>query len=238
LIAREIKHEIFSRTGGLTASAGVASTKFVAKLASGMNKPDGLTVVRPHEVDALITALPVEAFHGVGPKTAQRLRALGVTTGAELRGLPLSVLVEQFGEKGGTQFWRIARGIDERPVDPSDDRRSVGAEETFDTDVSELAALRQTLEVMATRTSVRLAGQNLAGRTVTLKVKFANFQTVTRRVSLPLPVRAADDVTRVAATLLTPELLSGRAVRLLGVTVSSLERVDDAPGQGFLFPPW
>lgn len=146
--------------------------------------------------------------------------------------------MEQFGEKGGTQFWRIARGIDERPVDPSDDRRSVGAEETFDTDVSELAALRQTLEVMATRTSVRLAGQNLAGRTVTLKVKFANFQTVTRRVSLPLPVRAAADVTRVAATLLTPELLSGRAVRLLGVTVSSLERVEDAPGQGFLFPPW
>ncbi|WP_281173269.1 DNA polymerase IV [Deinococcus pimensis] len=240
LVARNVKREVFERTGGLTVSAGASSTKFVAKLASGMNKPDGLTVVRPEEVEALIARLPVGDFFGVGPKTARRMNELGIFTGADLRRAGEADLVTEFGEASGRHFWRIARGIDERAVDPSDDRKSVGAEETFDEDVSDFARLGVALRAVSARAAARLARHGLAGRTVTLKVKFFDFELVTRRTSLPLAVADADELFVVAGRLLTPTLLSDRPVRLLGVTVSQLE-ASDAPNKqpplfGFVFP--
>lgn len=233
LIARELKREIRERTGGLTASVGVSYCKFLSKIASGMRKPDGLTVIRPEEADGVLAGLDIRDFYGIGPKTAERMHELGVLNGADLKQLTLSELQRHFGERSGGHYWRIARGIDDRPVDPGEDRKSVGAEETFDTDLRDLARMRLALRAVAERTATRLDRHVLAGRTVTLKVKFADFQLVTRRVTLPACVSQPDELHAVASRLLTAELLAGRAVRLLGVTVSSLE----ARGGRWIQPP-
>ncbi|WP_189010516.1 DNA polymerase IV [Deinococcus malanensis] len=221
LIAREIRRLVRDRTGGLTVSAGVSFNKMLAKIGSSMNKPDGLTVILPDEADALIARLPVREFYGIGPVTAARLEGMGVSTGADLRRLPLAELTATFGAHGA-HMYAIARGIDDRLVDPSDDRKSIGTEDTFDTDVSSLDELAAHLHSLSERTSRRLKKHGLGGRVVVLKVKFANFELITRRVSLPVPVQAAEDLQRVASSLLNAQLLQNRPVRLLGVSVSGL----------------
>ncbi|AFZ67242.1 DNA polymerase IV [Deinococcus peraridilitoris] len=232
-IAQHIKREVHKRTDGLTVTAGVSSSKFVAKLASSMNKPDGLTVIVPEQVDELVAKLPVSDFYGIGPKTAERMATLGVRTGADLRRVSLQDLLAHFG-KSGEHYYQIARGIDERPVDPRDDRKSVGAEETFDQDEGNLEKLHLALAPIAGRVQARLARHALAGRVVTLKVKFHSFELLTRRVTLPVPVKDAREVLRVASTLLTEELLAGRPVRLLGISVSALE--DENGSRTFQLP--
>jgi DNA polymerase-4 len=222
LIAREIMRLVKERTGGLTVSCGVSYNKLLSKLGSGMNKPAGLTVILPQDVGALVAGLPVAAFHGIGPVTAKRLEALGVHTGADLQRRSRQELTALFGVHG-TQMYAVARGQDDRPVDPSGERKSVGVEETFGQDVRSLDALHGQLKSIAQRVEERLAAQGLAGRTVILKVKFASFESVSRRVSLPTPVAERADMYRIATILLTPGLLQGQAVRLLGITVSNLQ---------------
>ncbi|ASN83373.1 DNA polymerase IV [Deinococcus ficus] len=221
LIAQEIRRLVRERTGGLTVSAGVSYNKLLAKLGSGMNKPDGLTVILPHQADALLARLPVDAFFGIGPVTAAKLERLGIRTGADLRARPLAELTAAFGSHGA-HMHAIARGVDDRPVDPSDDRKSVGTEDTYDQDLRTLPEMLAKLPDLSERTSRRLARHGLAGRVVAVKVKFANFEVVTRQLRLPSPVHRPEEIERVARHLLTPELVAGRPVRLLGISVSGL----------------
>lgn len=222
LIAREIKRLVRERTGGLTVSCGVSFNKLLSKLGSGMNKPDGLTVILPGDVAALVAGLPVGAFHGIGPVTARRLEERGVRTGADLQAVSLQELISLFGVHG-RQMYAVARGQDDRPVDPSGERKSVGVEETFDHDLRNIPHMHAQLQTIAARLQHRLEAQGLAGRTVVLKVKFASFESVSRQISLPAPVSLESELYRIATHLLTPELLQGRAVRLLGITVGHLQ---------------
>ncbi|WP_119675174.1 DNA polymerase IV [Deinococcus sp. RM] len=221
LIAQEIRRLVRDRTGGLTVSAGVSYNKLLAKLGSGMNKPDGLTVILPDDADALLARLPVGDFYGIGPVTAGKLERMGIKTGADLRARSLPELTSAFGSHGA-HMYAIARGLDERPVDPSDDRKSVGTEDTYDTDLRTLPEMLEKLPDLSERTSRRLTRHGLAGQVVTVKVKFANFDLVTRQQRLPAPVQDPEEIERVARYLLTADLIGGRAVRLLGVSVSAL----------------
>src|SRR5690606_2708567 len=166
LIAREIKARILKETG-LTASAGVSINKFLAKLASDVNKPDGLTVILPEEAEAFVAALPVDRFYGVGPVTAERMRAMGIETGADLRARSEEELRKHFG-KAGSHFYRIARALDDRPVRPDRQRKSVGAERTFEEDLIKEADLLKRLEYISAEVARRLERSGTTGRTVTL----------------------------------------------------------------------
>ena len=219
-IAQAIRAEIRHQTG-LSATAGVSVNKFLAKLASGMNKPDGLTVLLPAEAEALLGPLPVAAFHGVGPATAARLVQLGIHTGADLRAASPELLVREFG-RVGEHFWRIAHGHDDRPVDPDRAPKSIGAEETYADDLRGPDEVCAALPGIAASVEGRLLRAGLAGRTVILKVKFDDWSVVTRRLTLAYPVQDAGRLAQTAARLVTPALLGERGVRLLGITASSL----------------
>jgi DNA polymerase IV len=218
LIARAVKQSIWDATG-LTASAGVSHTKFLAKIASDMNKPDGLTVILPEDAQALIGALPITAFHGVGPATAARMREHGIETGADLRSQRLGDLRAWFGAHG-EHYHRISHGIDERPVEPNRALKSVGAERTFETDLRGVEAVCAVLERLAQALCVRLARSGYSGRTLVLKLKFADHSVLTRRVSQDLPLQDAGRIRALAELLVTPELLQNRRVRLVGLSVS------------------
>jgi DNA polymerase IV len=235
LLAKQIKREIDGATG-LTASAGVSYNKFLAKLASGMNKPDGFTVILPEQAQALLEALPVEAFHGVGPATARRLHELNIYTGADLKAQTLSGLEGTFG-KAGAHFYGIVRGIDERPVVADRPHKSISAETTFETDLREVDELIAALGPLAEQVAARLEQAALVARAVVVKLKYGDFRLVTRRRTLPYLLTTADDFCREAERLLRP-LTLGTGVRLLGVGAESLA---SAKGGGAtqtpLFPP-
>ncbi|MDO4264282.1 MAG: DNA polymerase IV [Deinococcus sp.] len=248
-IAQTIRAEIRAQTG-LSATAGVSVNKFLAKLASGLHKPDGLTVLLPAEADALLRGLPVGDFHGIGPATARRLQALGIVTGADLRAADPQLLTAQFG-KAGAHFWRIAHGQDDRPVLPNRRAKSIGSEETYGEDLRSWEAVRQRLPALAELVQARLERAGLAGRTVVLKLKFSDRRSVTRQLTLPAPVWQAADLERAATQLLTAYLLSpaalptatpsaetvlaGRGVRLAGITVTGLRPASEEPLQPRLF---
>lgn len=219
-MAQHIREQIRQQTG-LSATAGVSVNKFLAKLASGMNKPDGLTVILPAQVTELLDPLPVQEFHGIGPATAAKLAAHGMTTGAELRRASPQQLVQWFG-RVGEHYWHIAQGIDERPVEPNRPYKSIGAEETYGDDLRSVPQVIGALTPIALHVERRLARAGLAGRTVVLKIKFDDRTVVTRRTTLSHAVWQAGELREYAATLVTPELLAGRKVRLLGITCTSL----------------
>ncbi|WP_412028768.1 DNA polymerase IV [Deinococcus yunweiensis] len=233
-IAQAIRAQIRERTG-LTATAGVSVNKFLAKLASGMNKPDGLTVLLPEHVDVLLAGLPVAEFHGIGPATAAKLAGLGIHTGADLRATSPDVLRERFGVVG-THFWRIAHGLDDRAVEPDRPYRSIGTEETYADDLRGVPAVLARLPGLAGGVERRLAGAGLCARTVILKLRFDDRSVVTRRVTLPWPVHTASALADTAATLLTPDVLAGRGVRLAGITAATLGPAGRTPAQPSLFP--
>jgi DNA polymerase-4 len=176
--AEDIRRRIREETG-LTASAGVSYCKFVAKLASDQNKPDGLCVITPERAHTYIGALPVSRFHGIGPVTARKLEALGIRTGADLQERSLAELETRFGSSG-RWYWRICRGIDEREVTPDRPYKSVSAERTFDEDQRDPERLVNELTRIAGYAWERIDRAGVAGRTVTLKVKFADFEIITR----------------------------------------------------------
>jgi DNA polymerase-4 len=228
-VARDIRRRIDEELG-LTASAGVAPLKFVAKLASDWRKPDGLTVVAPDEVLDFIQPLPVEKLWGVGPATAKRLHALGLLTVGDIARASRKQLEAKLGRSGGF-LWGLANGRDSREVTPSRPRKSRSAERTFPRDVTSLAELSGVLERLVDRVCDDLHKATLVGRTVTVKVRYGDFQTVTR--SLSLPEATADEATLLTASreLLTRTEAGTRPVRLLGVGVTSIEKADAEPAQ-------
>lgn len=218
-IARKIRAEVRAETG-LTVSAGVASSKFVAKIASDMNKPDGLTVVPRGKEQEFLGPLQVGRLWGVGEATRSALAEMGVQTIADLAGVPEELVVRKLG-KHGAHLHRLAHGIDDREVEPEREIKSMGREETFDEDLLETLALRRELLDIATRTAARLRRHRLKGRTVTLKVKYSNFRLVTREVTLPLGIDDGGEIFRQALTLLEKTEAGKKPVRLLGIYLSN-----------------
>jgi DNA polymerase-4 len=224
-IARTIKVHI-RREVRLTASAGVAPNKFLAKIASDLRKPDGLVEVRPGREEAFLRDLPIARLWGVGPAAADELATLGVRTIGELGRLPRRTLVQRLGT-GGAHLWELAHGRDDRPVEPWEDPKSIGAEETFGHDTHDLAQLRATLLSQADRIAAELREQGLRGRTVTLKLRFADFRTVTRRDTTEAATADGGEIFRRAWSALE-RLPRSQAVRLIGVSVSGLVRDAEA----------
>lgn len=219
LVAREIKARIFAATG-LTASAGISVNKMLAKIASDYRKPDGLFTIPPERITEFVAALPVERFFGIGEVTAQKMHALGIRTGADLRRWDEIRLVQHFG-KAGHAYYGYARGIDEREVEPNRIRKSLGAETTFaeDTDDRE----RLLLDMSAVRDEVwgRLMRHEFKGKTVVLKLKFDDFRQITRSKTLFSPVDSAETLRRVSEELLAAVDFQGRKIRLIGLTVGN-----------------
>lgn len=219
-IAEDIRAKIKSVTG-LNASAGISYNKFLAKMASDLNKPNGQAVITPKNGPAFVEGLAVKKFHGVGPATAEKMRKLGIETGADLKAQSLQFLAQHFG-KSGPYFYGLARGIDERPVNPDRVRKSVGAEDTFGQDIDDLEAATSELKPLAEKVwnSCRTAG--FRGKTITLKIKFADFQQITRTRTAPMPFADGQDILEAASSLLASVYPFKQSVRLLGVTLSSL----------------
>ncbi|MDX6257838.1 MAG: polymerase [Frankiales bacterium] len=220
VIAERLRATIRHRTG-LTASVGAGTSKLVAKIASDLDKPDGLLVVPPGDELALLHGLPVTRLWGVGPATAQRLQRIGVTTVADLAAVPVEELVGLVGQVVGAGLAAQAAGLDDRAVVADRETKSVGAEETFDTDVADLARLRDELDLMAGRTARRLRGSGHSGRTVTLKVRLHDFRTLSRSMTLPGATDDESTLRRVVRKLLS-EVDVSDGVRLIGVAVSGL----------------
>lgn len=224
-IAVAIRKAIHETTQ-LTASAGVSYNKFLAKLASDQNKPDGLCIIRPGEGAAFVQSLPVRRFHGVGPKGAEKMARLGIETGADLAQKDREWLAQHFGSFGD-YLYRAARGIDLRPVRANRIRKSIGGERTFSEDISAEDELRDTLERIITTVWDRIAEKQAKGRTITLKLKYNDFQTATRSRSQPQPVADKAQFAQVARTILEDEMPLPMPIRLMGLTLSSLDRDDD-----------
>jgi DNA polymerase IV len=197
--AKEIRARIYEETS-LTASAGISCNKFLAKIASDYRKPNGQFAILPDEAEAFVAALPIAKFHGVGPKTAAKMHALGVETGADWRGQTLAFLQERFG-KAGNWYFEIARGQDDRPVQPDRERKSSGSETTFPEDLID---------------PVRIEG-----RTVTLKIKWANFQISSRSRSIETPIETRDKLHELALELIRTVFPPQKGIRLVGVTLSN-----------------
>ena len=219
-IAEEIRARIKAETH-LTASAGVSYCKFIAKLASDQNKPDGICVIPPHKGAAFVATLPVKRFHGVGPVTAAKMERLGIHTGADLAAWSLQELEAHFGSSG-SWYWRIARGIDERPVRPDRPYKSVSAERTFDSDLTDPADLRRELERVAGLAWTRIERSGVRGRTVTLKIKYADFAMITRSKSFAAPVATLSAFEAAGQALLSATFPLPRGIRLLGLGVHSI----------------
>ncbi len=220
LIAREIKKRIKEETW-LTASAGISENKFLAKIASDMDKPDGIYLISPEKAEAFIEELPIGKFHGVGKATQEKMERLGIHTGKDLKTWEEVDLVKQFG-KSGHHYYRIARGIDNRMVKPDRIRKSIGKERTFSEDVSDLEWIENFLDELAEKVSISMQKLDAAGKTITLKVRYKNFDTVTRSQTLFQYTNSKEELSSIAKTLLLETEAGEREVRLLGISVSSL----------------
>ena len=231
-LAKEIKQQIWDQTQ-LTASAGVSYCKFLAKLASDAHKPDGLTVISLEQAPAFLEALPIDKFFGVGKVTAAKLRELGVAHGADLKRLGEERLRALLG-KHGSQLYRYVRGEDDRPVEPRRERKSVGKEVTFERDLVDRERMEGILEHLARQVERRLVELDLRGRTLTLKVRWSDFQLVTRSVSRREGFQDAQAMLPVLRTLLAQLDGGNRPVRLLGVSVSNLLSRDEVQRTGLI----
>jgi DNA polymerase IV len=229
-LAREIKHAIKAQTG-LTASAGVGPSKLVAKIASDVNKPDGLCIVPPEDVLDFLAPLPVTRLWGVGPKTAERLSTLNVKTVADVRRLDPTLLEERLGRYGAF-LYALAFGDDPRAVEVSRAPKSRGSETTFASDVTELSVLLETLRGLCDDVALELAGEELRARTVTLKLRYADFETLSRARTMPAPSASERDMLPVLKRLYREARQRTLAIRLLGVAASNLVLDEQLP----LFP--
>jgi DNA polymerase-4 len=224
-IGREIKRRIHDELR-LTCSVGLAPNKFLAKLASDHEKPDGFTVIRPAGIEGFLRGLPIEKLWGVGPATAERLRELDIRTVRDLQQVPREELLERFG-KWGLRLWELARGIDERPGVSEREPKSRSRETTFPEDIRDPVRLQRVLRELAYAVTQDLKEEERRARTVQIKVRFADFTTITRRVTLPEPTGALRVIAAAARLLLEHRVDPadrGRGVRLLGVGVSNLAK--------------
>ena len=226
-IAREIKQHIFDTTG-LTASAGISYCKFLAKIASDWRKPNGLTVIHPDRAQDFIDQLQVEKIWGIGPKTADRMHSMGIFNGNDLRKQSLQHLTEVFG-KMGQVFYNFARGIDERPVVSEWERKSVSCEQTFSHDISDPMAATIELYHTVLELERRIKKNTFEGHTLTLKVKFQDFQQITRSITVEQVLRTKDDILPLAKQLLQQVEFSSHPIRLLGLGVSNQRGESEVP---------
>ena len=219
-VAEDIRSRICEETG-LTASAGVSYCKFIAKLASDHRKPDGLTVITPERGAEFVASLPVARFHGVGPVTARKMEALGILTGADLREWSVPALAAHFGSSADW-YWRICRGIDDREVKPDRPYKSVSAERTFDEDLREPQRLAAELDRIAGYAWDRVERAEVAGRTVTLKVKYGDFTLITRSKSFASPVPDRQSFAAAGQALLNALHPLSKGIRLMGLGLHNL----------------
>ena len=219
---------------GLTASAGISVSKFLAKIASDMNKPDGQTFIGPSRVEAFMEALPVEKFFGVGKVTAAKMNTLGLFTGADLKKKTEAELVRHFG-KAGHFYYQIARGIDERPVRADREIKSLAAEDTFPVDLTTLEEMVPELEKIAITVSGRLVRNELKGRTSTVKIKYADFRQITRSRSLAAATDALMVIRDTAVELLTNAGVEDKKIRLLGISISNFDGRQGSPSDSTPF---
>ncbi|MFC4290858.1 DNA polymerase IV [Sphingorhabdus arenilitoris] len=223
-IARAIRAAIAEETG-LTASAGVSYNKFIAKIASDQNKPDGMCVILPEQGPDFVASLPVRRFHGVGPRTAEKMAKLGIETGADLRAKDQIWLIRHFGS-WGEYLYQAARGIDDRPVNPDRTRKSIGGERTYFDDKQSETELRSALDEIIATVWDRIENCEAAGRTVTLKLRYADFQTLTRSQSAGHMIRDRAEFAAIGHQLLGTILPAKMGIRLLGLTLSNLAGAD------------
>jgi DNA polymerase-4 len=226
-IAEEIRARIKAELS-LTASAGVSYNKFLAKLASDHRKPDGIYVITPRMGPAFVEALPVGKFHGIGPATAAKMNALGLFTGIDIRNASREFLTSHFG-KAGAYYHGVAHGIDDRPVVADRPRKSIGAETTYDRDLTEWADVPPALDFVFGKVWEAYGKSGRPARTVTVKIKFADFRQITRSRTVLEAITERRTVEEISLELLKPHFPSEKGVRLLGVTLSHLEEDAAAP---------
>jgi len=219
-IARQIK-SLVKKEIGLTVSAGVASLKFVAKIASGLHKPDGLTVVPPGKVQEFLDPLPIDMLWGVGKATGKVFATLGVKTIGDLRQIPVDILIAKLG-KNGLQLHQLSQGIDEREVEIEDEVKSIGQEETFAEDVIDDEIAKREILSLSIKIGRRLRKEGVRGKTITLKVKYHDFVQITRSLTIVEPTDDGGEITKVCYLLLRKTEVGKRPIRLLGVALSQL----------------
>ena len=219
--AQLIKEQILETTR-LTASAGVSFNKFLAKIASDYDKPNGLKVILPDEATAFLETLPIEKFHGIGRVTAKKMHSLGIRNGADLKKMPQSTLIHYFG-KAGRHYYQIVRGEDHREVKPNRIRKSVGTETTFSMDISRREDLLEKLEYLSNSLENRVKKNQTQGRTLTLKIKFEDFTVITRSCTPNCWLANSEDWWPFATQLLEEALVDARPIRLLGLSLSNLQ---------------
>jgi len=222
LIAQEIKEKIFQRTCGLTSSAGVSFNKFIAKVASDINKPDGIAVITPDMADEFIDRLPIRKFFGVGKVTEEKMLSHGIKTGADLKKYRKEQLIQLFG-KSGSYFYNIAHGYDDRPVEPNRIRKSIGKETTLSEDIDDTDQMLEILENIADRLENSLIKREAKGRTVTLKIKYFDFQSITRSITIDEPADTAAVIVKHIKPLLSKTEAGEKKVRLLGISISNFD---------------
>lgn len=222
LLAGELRRRIFETTQ-LTASAGVSYCKFLAKMASDLNKPNGMAIILPHEAEAFLERLEIGKFHGIGKATTAKMHKMGIYNGLDLKQHPLHELVRRFG-KVGRFYYNIVRGIDERAVQSHSVRKSISTEETFNTDLGTTEEMMEQIALLADDLQRSIERTDNPGRTLTLKVRYADFRIVTRSKTLDHDIRSAAEMIGLAAPLLADTEALDRKVRLLGLGVSNLRR--------------
>jgi DNA polymerase-4 len=227
-IAKQIKAAIYDELQ-LTASAGISINKFVAKIASDMNKPDGLTFIAPDKVEAFMESLPINKFHGVGKVTAEKMNALKLFTGADLKRLTELELARLFG-KQGSFYYKIVRGIDERPVEPNRETKSISAEDTFLNDLDNPVEMKEQLDRLAAIVAHRLQQYDFRGKTITLKIRYSDFKQLTRSQTLYAAISNPETIAATALQLLLKTDIQKAKIRLLGIAVSNI--VDENGGAG------
>lgn len=224
-IANEIKKKIFDITS-LTASAGVSYNKFLAKIASDFKKPDGLTVITPENALSFIDNLPIGKFYGIGKVTEKKMLTLGIKTGADLRKLSMSQLIEHFG-KSGKYFYDMARGIDESPVEPNSIRKSVGKEITLPEDTLNINTLFRIIDELSNELEKWLIENNKKGKTITLKIKYFDFKLVTKSKTMKESIFNSWIISKYAKELLLKTLAGKKKIRLIGIYISNFINTKD-----------
>jgi DNA polymerase IV len=219
--AKEIRARIYEETK-LTASAGISCNKFLAKIASDTRKPNGQFAIMPDQAEAFVATLPVAKFHGVGPKTTNRMHALGIETGADLRQQTLDFLQRNFG-RAGSWYYEIARGQDERPVQADRERKSSGSETTFSEDLIDPVQIEAGVIAMADDVWAWCEKANARGRTVTVKIKWADFQISSRSRSMEMTVQTREKLHQLALDLIRSVFPPLKGIRLVGVTLSNFQ---------------
>jgi len=222
LIAQEIKKRIFKETR-LTASAGVSYNKFLAKVASDMDKPDGLVVIPPKKAREVLETLPIGKFHGIGKVTEKKMKNLGIHCGKDLKAQSLEELVRHFG-KTGKYYYYVVRGIDKREVTPARERKSIGNENTFAVDLDDLEVMKEYLLKCSEKIEERMKKHDAIGRTITLKIKYPDFYQATRSRTINKPTNDKNIIYGTVTELLEETLVKQCSVRLLGISVSNLRK--------------